>query len=119
MNVKPINVAEGFLFTLLTWILTKGKLTWQWKTQRFEHVSHVSPIKMVMFHCHVSFPGGNSMVFFEKIQIFPIETGEIPASYVSLSEGRGCFFPQKNYGFSQSLRISDRTLQKKGVGEPL
>ena len=42
---EPINVAEGFMFTLLTWILAKGKLTWQWKTQPFEHVSHVSPIK--------------------------------------------------------------------------
>ena len=55
---EPINVAEGFLFTLLTWILTKGKLTWQWKTQPLNMYLMYFLLKMVMFHCHVSFPGG-------------------------------------------------------------
>ena len=96
---EPINVAEGILFTLLTWILTKGKPTWQWKTQRFEHVS---------------LPGGNSMVFF-LIPTFPIiETGEIPASYVSLSDGRGCFFSQKTMDFSSPQESAIEPSKKEG-----
>ena len=59
--------------------------------------------RVVLFRC-----------FFWTIQIFPIETGEIPASYVSLSEGRGCFFPKKLWIFPVPKNQRSNPPKKRG-----